>query len=477
MPALRRREVLAWAGGWAVAGGGGAGLSGALGALGGLGALGPLAGCGSGGGPVGGSVGQRGAAGQVAAPPRSDDAPAPADWRVAADFEPCAAVWLSYDAGHEALTAGLVAALRPHVPLVAWVADAAAQARLAELLRRHGQPADAVRVIVDERASFFVRDMAVLGRRAQGTWVLDFDWREYGVARWCALRWGEGSAGAADCTARSDFSREDRDRVIAGHLGAPVWRSALGLEGGGFEHNGRGLVIANEALLRSRHPGLDRAALEAGLLRLPGVRRVVWLPAGLAEDPLLRASITPQHIGWGTGGHTDEFVRFADARTVLLAWPDDADVAAHPVARLTRQRMQRNAEILAAASDADGAPLKLLKVPMPRPVERRVFLSAAPGHPRSRDWSADHFPAAEGRWQGQPLLEVAVASYLNFVVANGVVVLPDYTLHGTPRARQSQVRRLFEQAFPGRQVVFVDAISANWVGGGLHCATLNIPAA
>jgi len=461
MAGLRRRRALAWAGwGGSVATLGGAGLASLLGACGSSGPAGP----------------DRTQADGAARPLRSDDPPAPPDWRVAGDFEPSAAVWLSYDAGHEALTAGLIAALRPHVPLVAWVADEAARTKLAELLRRSGQPAEAVRVVIDPRAGFFVRDMAVIGRRAQGPWVLDFDWSEYGMARWCAGRWGTGSPEAADCVARSDFSREDRDRAIAVHLSAPVWRSRVALEGGGFETNGRGLVIANEALLHSRNPGLDRPALEAALQRLPGVRRVIWLPAGLAEDPLLRASITPEHIGWGTGGHTDEFVRFADARTVLLAWPDDADAAVHPVARLTRQRMQRNAEILAAGTDADGAPLKLLKVPMPRPIERRVFLSAAPGHPRSRDWSADHFPSAEQRWQGQPLLEVAVASYLNFVAASGVVVLPDYLPHGTPRARQAQVRRVFEQAFPGRQIVFVDAISANWVGGGLHCATLNIPA-
>lgn len=464
MADARRRRMLGWAG-W------GSGLA----VLRSAGLASLLGACGS-GGTGGATLPGQAPAGDAARPLRPDDPPAPADWRVAGDFEPSAAVWLSYDAGHEALTAGLIAALRPHVPLVAWVADEAARNRLSELLRRTGQPVDALQVLVDPRASFFVRDMAVVGRRGQGPWVLDFDWSEYGMTRWCADRWGTGSAEATDCVSRSDFSREDRDRAIAVHLGAPVWRSRLALEGGGFETNGRGLAIANEALLRSRNPGLDRPALEAALLRLPGVHRVIWLRAGLAEDPLLRASITPEHVGWGTGGHTDEFVRFADARTVLLAWPDEADAAAHPVARLTRQRMQRNAEILAAATDADGAPLKLLKVPMPRPIERRVFLSAVPGHPRSREWSADHFPPAERRWQGQPLLEMAVASYLNFVAAPGVVVLPDYLPHGTPRARQAQVRRVFEQAFPGRQIAFVDAISANWVGGGLHCATLNIPA-
>jgi hypothetical protein len=104
------------------------------------------------------------------------------------------------------------------------------------------------------------------------------------------------------------------------------------------------------------------------------IRKVIWLPQGLAEDPLLRGTIVGNYVGWGTGGHTDEFVRFADARTVLLAWPEEAEAATHPVARLNRQRMQRNADILSSATDAQGRRCRLLKVPMPKIIERRVFL-------------------------------------------------------------------------------------------------------
>ena len=112
---------------------------------------------------------------------------------------------------------------------------------------------------------------------------------------------------------------------------------------------------------------------------------------------------------------------------------------------------------------------------MPRIVERRVFLSAAADVAWSKEWTADFFPPQEGRREGDAVLQVACASYLNFVVANGVVVVPSYVQHGTPRAVQERVQRIFEGAFPGRQVRFVDAIDANWVGGGPHCATLNEP--
>ena len=412
----------------------------------------------------------------TAAATRTDDAPAAAaDWHLVADFDTTAALWLSYDAGHEALTLALVQALQHQVPLVCVVQNEAAQLQMQALLRQRGLSAQGLRYVVQPQVTFFVRDLLVFARRPQGAAVLDFAWSEYGVAAWCAQRHGTGSADAASCAAHVDLSRESVDRAVAQQLGLPVWRSSIAIEGGGLESNGRGLVIANEALYLSRNPGRSRTELDEALRRLPGVRRVIWLPAGLAEDPLLRASITPEHVAWGTGGHTDEFVRFADARTVLLAWPEDADVVSHPVARLTRQRMQQNWDILSRASDADGVPLRLLKVPMPRPIERRVFLSAVANHPRAKDWSADHFAPHEGRWQGQPVLQVATASWLNFVLANQMLVLPDFVPHGTPRAQQERARRVFEQALPGRQIRFVDAITAHWVGGGLHCATLNQP--
>jgi agmatine/peptidylarginine deiminase len=61
------------------------------------------------------------------------------------------------------------------------------------------------------------------------------------------------------------------------------------------------------------------------------------------------------------------------------------------------------------------------------------------------------------------------------VVANGVVLVPDYTAHGTPPATQLKVRQIFERSFPGRRVVFVDSAAANWYAGGPHCATLSQP--
>lgn len=424
---------------------------------------------------------------------------AAAAFRIPGDFEPLAAVWLGYDAGHEDIGATLLRELQPHVTLKLLVRSEADLEAARAAWRARGIDGAGIEVHVDSQAMYFMRDAAVFAVSTAGELaIVDFRWTQYGLPAWCRRRYAGDDGRTAQCEEGVDALRDETDRRLAELAGARVIASALAMEGGGVESNGAGLLIANEALWRERNPhrrgsggagvldaapGAGRAAgaaaalrdgIERELLRLPGVRKVLWLPAGLAQDPLHRATIVGNHVAWGTGGHTDEFVRFADARTVLLAWPDER--LSHPVTRLNAQRMRRNFEILSRASGADGEPLQVLKVPLPYVVERRVFLSAAADTALSQEWSAELFPAHERRREGDAVMQVASTSYLNFVVANGVVLLPDYVPHGTPRALQQRVVRVFEKAFPGRRIRFVDAIGLNWVGGGPHCATLSEPA-
>ncbi len=417
---------------------------------------------------------------QVGAPPAP--APDPARFRIPGEFEPQRAIWLGYDAPLIETTAALVRALAPHTPLKFIVNDALAADRLRDaLLAPRLQPRDmsvtgVTGVMIEPLAMYYPRDAAVFATARDGQLgVVDFQWNQYGVPGWCQRRHADDAARASRCAADHDSTRQGLDRAIARLAGAHSFASALFMEGGGVESNGQGLLIACEALVRSRNPGLSRSDIERLHLALPGVKRVIWLPEGLAHDPHLRATITGPYVAWGTGGHTDEFVRFADPHTVLLAWPDDAEANRHPVARLNRQRMQRNAGILGAARALDGQPLRVVRLPMPRIIERRIFLSAAADRAWGDQWTADFFPPAEGRREGDPVMQVATASYLNFVIANGVIVLPDYLPHGTPAPVQARVQQLMEQAFPGRSIVFIDALALNWLGGGLHCATLHEP--
>ena len=396
---------------------------------------------------------------------------------LSAEFDPVAAVWLGWDAGHEALSLAMARALVRHVPIRMLVRDAATEDRARAVMQQGGLATDTVRFVQDSHALFFTRDAAVFGTDAEGQrFIVDFRWTHYGWAEWCRRTFGRTHDLPEFCRRPDDPLAGELDLRFGDALGLPSFQSSLAMEGGGVEVNGRGLLIANEAVWRSRNPGLGRDALQARLLRLPGIRKVIWLPSGLAHDPLHRGTIVGDYVGWGTGGHTDEFVRFADPHTVLLAWPDPQDVRTDPVARVNLRRMQANYAALSGATDVQGKPLRVLKVPLPRTVQRSVTLSADADTAYSEQWTAQTFPPRERRREGQQVRQVAITSYLNHVVANGVVLLPDYLPHGTPPERQEQVRDTYRAAFPGRKIRFLDAITLNWVGGGLHCATLTEPA-
>lgn len=413
----------------------------------------------------------------------------PTGWRIPGGFESGTRIWLGIGGGHEALTLTLIRTLQSaQVPVGIWVANAQDQAVALESLRDAGIVPGTLRWAQTPGVFFFLRDTTVWAQGPKGeVGAVNFRWSHYGTAGWCARRHAGDARAVASCTPKFDALREGLDAAMgrellrqSSHAGGAAragrtFDSDIALEGGALESNGEGTLIANEAFLRQRNPGRSRAQLENSLRRLPGVRHVVWVAEGLAEDPQMRASITAQHVGWGTGGHTDEFVRFADARTVLLAWPEDEDSQQHPVAHLTRQRMEKNLALLQASRNAKGERLKLIKVPMPRPIQREVVLRDDADTSWSDQWRTADFPPGEGRKAGDVLLQMAVASYLNFVIAPGLVLLPDYLPHGTPLERQARVEKLFADAFPGKRVVFIDAIGLNWYGGGLHCATLNEP--
>jgi agmatine deiminase len=390
-------------------------------------------------------------------------------FRISGEFEPTRAIWLGYDEGHRELTLALVKILKPHVALKLVAVDAKSRAAAQELLTSGGISLDNIEFIVEPKSLFFYRDVAVFANATDGKRiVINMRWQYYGQPSWCKRRHGSNSDRLNGCIATALESHNDFGIAVARNAGVPILQSNLILEGGAVEANGKGLILANESLCLQRNPGRNRVALEHEYLALPGIRKVIWLPEGLAEDPHLRATIIDNYVAWGTGGHTDEFVRFTDARTVMLAWPDDIEAVL--------RRMQRCFEILSKATDTGGKPLRVLKVPMPKIIERPIFLSAAADGTLSAEWSADFFPESERRRQGDRVIQVASASYMNFIIANGVVVVPSYVAHGTSRSTEARVIKMFELAFPGRKIQLIDAIGANWVGGGPHCATLREPA-
>ena len=200
-----------------------------------------------------------------------------------------------------------------------------------------------------------------------------------------------------------------------------------------------------------------------------GASKVVWLEQGPAEEEW--GKLADGRWGIGTGGHVDVFARFADASTVLLAEVSPAQRRQYPILAQTHARMERNHALLRAATDQDGKPFRILRVPVPDPLTASVQYDDL--SPEERSWF-------EGSRPGERIEYYLPAGYLNFIIANGVVVTARLHEPGRPeRFRHSDrdARRALQRAFPGREIAQVGVTPLLHDGAGLHCHSRNQPAA
>ena len=204
--------------------------------------------------------------------------------------------------------------------------------------------------------------------------------------------------------------------MLTGALKLRAWEPGMVLEGGSIDVNGKGLLLTTEECLLSpiqaRNPHLDRRQIERALCDYLGARRIVWLRNGIAGDD--------------THGHVDDLARFVNADTVAIASePDRADANYEP--------LRENLALLRKL------PLRVVKLPMPAPL---VF-------------------------NGRRL----PASYANFYIANGLVLVPTFN-DPNDRIALNTLARLF----PDRVVTGINAVELVWGLGTLHCMTQQQPA-
>jgi agmatine deiminase len=205
---------------------------------------------------------------------------------------------------------------------------------------------------------------------------------------------------------------------MAERLGLPVLASPLSGEAGGVEQDGHGLLIAHESswVHHNRNPGMTRDAIGAALLEAYGADRLIWAP-GLKDH-----DITDYHI--------DSLARLTGPGRVLITLPGDPD----PEDPFHRAALE-TAETLRAAG------LALDVIPEPR--QRRV--------------QAVDF----------------VASYANYYVCNGALITAQFGDAET----DAQALAALQRHYPGREVLQLNVDLLGEMGGGIHCATHEVPAA
>jgi agmatine deiminase len=193
------------------------------------------------------------------------------------------------------------------------------------------------------------------------------------------------------------------------------------LEGGSIDVNGEGLLLTTEECLLSktqeRNPTLDCAAYERVFADYLGVKRVLWLDRGIVGDD--------------THGHVDDLARFVAPRTVVAVVERNSSDDNYAV-------LQENLERLRGMTDHEGRKLEVVPLPMPRPL---VF-------------DGIRLPA----------------SYANFYIANGMVIVPTFN---DPADRDAL--GILAELFPDREVIGIHCVDLVWGFGTLHCMTQQEP--
>lgn len=333
-----------------------------------------------------------------------------------AEWETQEAVWLSWPHRRDLWQGGLDELLECYADLAAAIAEEA-EVRINAAAGLHS----GIRKVLEGRG---ITRFRLFDHPTNDVWCRDhgaiFTRREDGgmqLANWGFNAWG------------GKFAPWDLDNEIparmAESLHLPQLRSRMILEGGAIEGNGQGLLLTTEAVLLNpnRNPGCTKVEIEAELHRMLGTTHVFWLGHGIEGDD--------------TDGHIDDMVRFVH--------PEAAVSIVEPDARSPHYRaLAENNERLQDLRTPSGSRVEIIPLPMPRPLV-------------AKEWRLEQLPA----------------SYANFLICNGAVIVPVFH---QPK-EDDRALGILREAFPGRRVVGIDARRLVIEGGAIHCITQQQPCA
>jgi len=402
------------------------------------------------------------------------------DFYMPGQFEEQDAVWLGWQ-GYDPyfpVGADIIEALLPFVQIkVITESDSILQICKTYLSERNLDTTKIKFYVISDN-EFWIRDhgAAFIINKNGEIQAVDFEWGTYGYRQWLIEKFNNDVQKADSVFSKSAASKRGAvDSLMAVADNIPVLKSWIVMEGGSIEVNGKGTLILNEPLTLSRNNGASKDSIEQEFKRVLGVKNIIWLLHGLAEDPHIWQTISEKYIGFGTGGHTDEFVKFADANTILLAWVDEEEKNKNPINKINYERMNVNFEILKNSKDENGNSFKIIKVPLPDPITKPIQILEAGMWDETYNIPISTFKESDGWAVGDTAYRVAASSYLNYYVTNGVVLLPSYIKEGSSVEKEEEIKKIFAEVFPGRKQIFIDAMVLNWEGGGIHCGTQQQP--
>jgi agmatine deiminase len=286
------------------------------------------------------------------------------------------------------------------------------RASACDILDAHGVRRERVRLHIVPTDRVWLRDSAptgVLDRSGELVWL---NWAFNAWAKYD--NWSQDAQIGTAMAAMTSRRRVEPQRADG--------RGRIVLEGGGIEVNGDGLMLVTEEWLLSdvqvRNPGLTREDYEQIFTDWLGIRQTIWLGEGCVGDD--------------THGHIDDVARFVDLSTIVLAVEQDPADDNHARSMDNLRRLEH------AAHSPGTGPLRIVTLPFPRPVMMK----------------GERLPA----------------SYANFYIANGVVLVPTFN---DPNDRVAL--NTLAELMPSHRVVGIHAVDLVWGLGTLHCLTQQEP--
>ena len=290
-----------------------------------------------------------------------------------------------------------------------------------------GNPGHGIHVIRMESDDAWARDVApTFVVNGEGT-VRGIDW-EFNA-------WGGTVDGLYAHWEKDDLVAEK----VCGELGYDCYEAhPFVLEGGSIHSDGEGTVLVTAACLLSggRNPKLTKDEIEKKLCAYLGAKKVIWLEHGIYNDE--------------TNEHVDNICAFVRPGEVVLGWTDDEN---DPQYAMSKSCL----DILENETDAMGRKIKVHKLPIPK----------TPICVTEEDLGGYEFEDGEDtREVGERL----AASYVNFYISNGGVVVPQFGDEHDKTAVE-----ILGTVFPERKICSIPARDILLGGGNIHCITQQIP--
>jgi agmatine deiminase len=252
----------------------------------------------------------------------------------------------------------------------------------------------------------------------------------------------------------------------------PEWYKG---EGGNRSFNGKGTLIANITCEMQRNPGKTLGEIESCLMTMFHIKKIIWLPIGVSDDdlsflgPKYYENGIPCYTMVGTGGHVDEFCRFIDQNTVILAGLGDIEKYHYKPGFMVMESENRMALIynmIKNETDQDGNKLNIIRIPFPEI------------DPILMDKGDETYQCLLQLYDSLPdkVYGLPASSYGNFLIANDAVIVSQYS-QGNDCTKLKHTDKMvidvFEQHF--KKVIGINNLAMNCGGGGLNCTSNDQP--